>query len=185
MKFPSILVLSVLFSFVVFSSGCKSGSAKPSNPFAQKTVPPPATFSSQESYLGQTPGSYIPQTPAATFPSSGTVSPTQPMTMPSTVPLSDATNGNVSGEKATLFAAKEADWTPVDVASTNNTAFQAMEAKIKTVSSDDGGILKTTTGVSESLVVGTSHVVTTITDESQPVAALTEPQLLYSGKYAE
>jgi hypothetical protein len=35
----------------------------------------------------------------------------------------------------------------------------------------------------ESLVVGTSHVVTTIVDES---AMLTEPQLLlYSGRYAE
>ena len=181
MKFPTLLVLSVLFLFVVLSAGCRNGSAKPSNPFAQKTVPPPATFSSQESYLGQTPGSYVPQTPAATFPSS----PTQPV-MPSNIPLSDATGSTVSGEKATLFAAtKESGWTPVDVASTSQTAFQVMEAKVHSVSSNDNGILKTATGVPEALVVGTSHVVTTITDESQPAATLTEPQLLYSGKYTE
>ena len=177
MKFYNLLVL-VLCSFIVFSSGCKTSgakTAKPSNPFAlnQQTVPPPATFSSQESYLGQTPGSYVPQTPAMPFPSSTTQSP----------------DGDVTGEKATLFSAttaeKETGWVPVEVASTSQTAFQAMESKVGSVSSTDNGILKTASGVSESLVVGTSHVVTTITEEPQSAATLTEPSLLYSGKYTE
>ena len=172
------LSLLLLCSFVLFATGCKTSgakSAKPSNPFAQnqQTVPPPATFSSQESYLGQTPGSFVPQTPAETFPTSAT----QPA------------DNNVSGEKAMLFSAtaaeKETGWVPVEVASTSQTAFQAMESKVSSVSSNDNGILKTATGVSESLVVGTSHVVTTITEEPQSAATLTEPSLLYSGKYAE
>jgi hypothetical protein len=173
-KFPIIIVL---FSLVVFSIGCRSNNAKPSNPFAQnlKTVPPPATFSSQESYLGQTPGTFIPQTPATTFPPSGSGTSIQPAVTPAAVPVSDATN---SSEKATVFAAsKESDWTPV-VATTSQTAFQAMDAKVNSVGSV-GGV---STDASESLVVGTSYAVTTITDELQPETTLTEPALLlYSG----
>jgi hypothetical protein len=184
------LTLLVLFSLVLFSSGCKNGATKPSNPFAQnlQTVPPPVTFSSQESYLGQTPGNYIPQTPATTFPPSGTPVPTQPAIVPSNVPVSDATNN--TGDRATLFTAstaaeKESGWTPVDVASTMNTAFQAMDAKVNSTSSHEGGIVKTVSGDSESLIVGSSHVITTITDDSLPKPALAEQQLLYSGKYGE
>ena len=173
-KFPIIIVL---FSLVIFSIGCRSNSTKPSNPFAQnlKTVPPPATFSSQESYLGQTPGSYIPQTPATTFPPSGSGTSIQPAVTPATVPVSDVTN---SSERATVFAAsKESDWTPV-VAATSQTAFQAIDAKVNSATSI-GGISSDT---SESLVVGTSYAVTTITDELQPETSLTEPALLlYSG----
>ena len=184
MSHKLILIVLVLLSSLVFTVGCKSGGAKPSNPFAQnrQTVPPPATFSSQESYLGQTPGNYVPQTPAATFPSSGSVLPTQP----ANIPLSGATNGNVSDQGATLFAAaeKETGWTPVEVALTSQTAFQAMETKVNSVSSNENGVLKTTTGMPESLIVGTSHVVTAITAESLPEATLSEPPL-YSGKYAE
>ena len=179
------LTLPVLSSFVVFLAGCCSGSGTtPSNPFAQnlQTVPPPATFSSQESYLGQTPGSFVPQTPASTFSPSGSVSPTQSATpSPSSQPLSDAANNGIGGQGATVFAAeKETTWAPVDVASTNNTAFQAMDAKVTSVSTAGNQ-----TDVPESLIVGTSHVVTTIVDEAQPAATLTEPQALYSGKYAE
>ena len=180
--FRTFPVIIVLFSLVVVSSGCKSNNTQPTNPFSQnlKTVPPPGTFSSQESYLGQTPGAYIPQTPATTYPSSGTVSPTQPSptqpaVTPATIPVSDTTN---SSEKASVFAAgKESDWTPVTVA-TSQTAFQAMEAKADSAASAGGNSPET----SESLVVGTAYTVTTITDESQPEPALTEPALLlYSG----
>jgi len=166
------LALLVLFSFALFSAGCQCGnSAKPTNPFAQnQTVPPPATFSSQESYLGQTPGTYIPQTPATVFPSS----PSTPSPQSAITPSNTATGT----EKATLFsAAKESDWTPVTITTTSQTAFQAMEAKVAAARGEIPA-----TG-SESLIAGTSHIVTTITDES---AALPEPPLLlYSGQYVE
>ena len=189
--FHKLPILLVLFSSVIFTVGCNcnSGGAKPSNPFAKnlQTVPPPATFSSQESYLGQTPGTFVPQTPATTFPPSGSISPTQPAVMPSNIPLSDATNSNITNQGAMVFTAaeKESEWSPVEVASTSQTAFQVMDTKVNSVSSNENGILKTTTGIPESVIVSTSHVVTTITDESQPSAVLTEPQLLYSGKYVE
>jgi len=189
MRVSSPLVLfSTLIVLGIFSPGCKNGATKPTNPFAQnlKTVPPPGTFSSQESYLGQTPGNYVPQTPAATFPSSGTPSSTPPAIVPSTIPPSNTTN-NV-GDGAMLFTAstaeKESGWSPVDVASTSNTAFQAMDAKIKTAS-NTSGIVDTVPGVPESLIVGSSHIVTAITDESLPQAAPAEQQVLYSGEYAK
>jgi len=173
-KFPAIILL---FSLAFFPVGCKSNSAKPSNPFAQnlKTVPPPATFSSQESYLGQTPAPYIPQTPATTFPPSGTITSPQPAgTSPATVPVPVTSNSN---ERATVFAATtESDWTPV-VATTSKTAFQAMEAKIDSATSVGGIPIE-----AESLIVGTSYAVTTIADESQSESPLPEPGLLlYSG----
>ena len=166
-------VLLVLFSLAVFLAGCQNNGATPSNPFAKnlQTVPPPSTFSSQGAYLGQTPGTYIPQTPATTFPQSVpvSVSPAQP-----------STTSVDSTEKATLFAAtekeKETDWAPVTMATTSQTAFQAMDAK---VSSNTAAWSADTP---ESLVVGTAYAVTTITDESQPEPPLTEPSLLlYTG----
>jgi len=180
MVFRKLLALLVLFSSVVFLAGCKSGGAGPSNPFAQnqQTIPPPATFSSQESYLGQMPGTFVPQTPAFTFPASGSTPPTQPaITPPANIPLSDATNGNV-GDGAKLFAAadRETTWSPVAVVSTSQTAFQAMDAKVNSAS------VGWQTNAPESLIVGASHVVTTIVDES---TAQTESQLLYSGRYGE
>lgn len=173
MMFPKFSVLFILFSFAVVSVGCQSNGTKPSNPFAQnsQTVPPPATFSSQGAYLGQTPGAYIPQTPATTFPAPAPASPPQ-----SAITHSSTVTGT---EKAALFSAatKESDWTPVAMTTTSQTAFQAVEAK---VAAAGGGIPM---AGSESLITGTSHVVTTITDES---AALPEPQLLlYSGQYTE
>jgi hypothetical protein len=172
------LALLALFSSVVFLVGCKSGGTQPSNPFAQnlQTIPPPATFSSQDSYLGQTPGSFVPQVPASTFSPSGTAAPTSPVS---------ETNAN-AGEGATLFASAgkgdsgDTAWVPIDVASTSNTAFQAMDAKVNSTQSAGG----TQTDAPTSLVVGTSHVVTTIVDEAQPATTLSEPQtLLYSGGY--
>ena len=83
-----LLLLTVGLS--VGSTGCKSsGGSKNSNPFAmdRQTVPPPATFSHQSSYLGQTPGSYNPQQPATVYPS-GT---TAPASIPSNVPLPSST----------------------------------------------------------------------------------------------
>ena len=163
---------SVLFASVVFVAvGCnwQNGGTQPSNPFAQnrQTVPPPATFSSQDSYLGQMPGTYIPQTPAMTFPTSAPAS-----------PASTADSAVNDSEKATLFSTAETEsgWSAVETASTSNTAFQAMEAKSSSGSSADA---------SESLIVGMSHLVTTISDDSPPAAAPPESQLLYSGGYAE
>ena len=175
------LSLLVVFSCVVFSAGCQSKGSQPSNPFAHnlQTVPPPATFSSQDLYLGQIPNGYVPQTPAETFPTSST----PPVTQPNT------TDSNTSGEKATLFSTvaaapvQETGWTPADVTSTSLTAFQALDQKNNPPS--DNSIQATIAGAPESLVVGTSHVVTTIADDSLPAATLHEPAPLYSGRYVE
>jgi hypothetical protein len=187
----------VLISLVIVSVGCNNcGTAKPSNPFAQplqasagQTVPPPGTFSSQGIYLGQTPGSYIPQIPAATFPSTATPSPTQPTVPPTDNPLFDATDtsdgAKVFSSASAATTEKETSWTPVDMATTSHTAFQAMDAKVNSSVSYENGIAKTVSGVSDTLIVGSSPIVTAITDGSQPEASLAEPQLIYSGKYGE
>ena len=192
MAFRELLVPLALVSLVVvLLVGCKSGGTQPSNPFAKnsQTVPPPATFSSQESFLGQAPGAgtFAPQPPASTFQPSGTVMPTQPTTSPSaSIPFSDATNTNAGEQGAMLFAAPtkgtstNAGWEPIVVTSTSQTAFQVLEEKNKAVPAS--GIA---TNASESLVVGTSPIVTAIVDESAPATTLSEPQILYSGKYAE
>jgi len=188
--FRKFSVSLVLFSFAVGLAGCQNGGTQMSNPFAiNQTIPPPATFSSQESYLGQPPGSYVPQSPATTFPGSGfpgsgAASPAQPSAPPPANILSDTTNNNV-GERATLFSAAtretaaDTGWAPIEVTATSKTAFQAMDAKVGTGVSSAGF----QTDNPESLIVGTSHVVTTIVDDSAP---LSEPQvLLYTGGYAE
>lgn len=162
--------LLILFSSIVFMAGCNcsNSGSQPSNPFASnlRTVPPPATFSSQDSYLGQTPGTYIPQTPATTYPAGSLAS-------ADSVLLSNATNG----EKATLFAATEQDsgWTATETALTSQTAFQAMETKVNSspVNSADG----------ESLTVSTTPAVTTIKDDSQSTA--TGSSSVYSGGFTE
>ena len=188
-KLPALLVLG---SLVVLLTGCQNrGGTQPLNPFAfNQTIPPPATFSSQESYLGQTPGGFVPQPPATTFPGSGFPGsgsglPTQPSSSPpANIPFSSDTNPN-SGTGATVFAAAtsepiaETGWAPIEVTATNQTAFQAMDAKINTASAVGGF----QTDNLESLIVGTSHAVTTIVDEA---ATLPEPQvLLYTGGYSE
>lgn len=163
----------ILFSFVIILTGCRSNGTQPANPFAQgpRTVLPPATFSSQESYFGQTPGAgtFVPQPPASTFPSSGAVSPTQPVTSsPASIPSSDTTN-SISGEQgATLFTtasretSRDAGWKPVEVTSTSKTAFQIMETK-----GTAAHLNEIPTDIPESLIVGTTYVVTTIVDETQ------------------
>ena len=163
---------STLFAFIVVVTAgcnCQNGGTQPVNPFAQnrQTIPPPATFSSQDSYLGQTPGTYIPQTPATTYP---------PSAPESSVGAADTTVSN--SEKATLFSAAETEsgWSAVETASTSHTAFQAMEAKANSGSTAD---------MSESLIVGTSQVVTTISEDSPPATTPAEQQLLYSGGYTE
>ena len=175
MKFRKFSALPVLL--IVFAMGCDclNSGTRPSNPYAQnpQIVAPPSTFSSQEMYIRQQSESYVPQTPASTFPAS------EPAQTLSDVPLSGTVNN--SSEKASLFTPekKESDWTAVDVAASNQTAFQAMEAKVYTAS---GG---TPADTSEALIVGTSLVVTTITDESSSAPGLPEPALLYSGKLTE
>lgn len=75
-----------LASGCLYSSGCKSrGSSQPANPFAidRQTAPPPATFSHQTSYLGQSPTTiYAPQGPASTYTPSAAPSP-----IPANAPL--------------------------------------------------------------------------------------------------
>ena len=175
MMISKFSALFILLSITLFSLGCQNSGTKSSNPFAQnlRTVPPPATFSSQDAYLGQMPGNYTPQTPATTFQTQGAVPTTQSAVTPATVM---PTQGNTNTQ-ATVFAAaeKETDWTPVPMRETSLTAFETMDAKV----TNTGGSLA---GTSESLIVGASHVVTTIADESLP-ETLTEPQLLlYSGQ---
>jgi len=185
MILPNFPLLWVLFVLAVFAAGCsgQGNHAQPSNPFAQnlKTVPPPATFSSQESYLGQTPGSFIPQTPATTFSSHspGSASSAQPGVPPSDAALSGS--GTAGGEKATVFTSSEQEtaWAPAAVAATSQTAFQAVQAKVDPDSPGNATLV----GGSETLIVGASHTVTTITDESQPAPALSTPQPLYSGNF--
>jgi len=181
MTFHKFSVLFVIVSTGLIATGCNcfNNSPKPTNPFAQnqQTVPPPGTFSSQEAFLGQTPGSYVPQTPATTFPSQATPSPASVVPSNVTAPNTVSDIGDKVTDKATVFSPPETQtgWTTVEVATTNQTAFQAMEAKAVTGNGSLGD-------APESLVVGASHVVTTITDESTP---LTEPAMLYSGKFAE
>ena len=180
MTFHKFSAFFAVFSVCIFAAGCNcfNNSTKPQNPFAQnqQTVPPPGTFSSQEAFLGQTPGSFVPQTPATTFPTpQGPVTSNPSATSPSDITLPNTVSG--IGEKATLFSSpdKESGWAAVDVATTSKTAFQAMEAKVTTDSTISGDAFG-------SLIVGASHVVTTITDES---TVLNEPATLYSGKFAE
>jgi len=186
MMFRKLPALLLLFSFAMGLAGCQNGSGtSSSNPFAvYQTIPPPATFSSLESFYGQAPGGFVPQPPASTFPGSGAASPTQPSSPPPATILSDTTNNNV-GEGATLFAAAtretaaDTGWAPIEVTTTNQTAFQAMEAKVNTGTSIAGF----QADHPESLIVGTSHVVTTIVDDT---ATLPEPQvLLYTGGYGQ
>jgi len=190
MIFHKFSVSVVLFSFVVLAAGCSNqdNRAKPTNPFAHnlKTVPPPATFSSQESYLGQTPGTFVPQTPATTFPSHplGTTPSPQPETPPANVFSSNTSMNNPadSHERATVFTPSEpaTAWTPADVTTTSHTAFQAIAAKAHSTSSQGNA---TPAEASDTLIVGTSHAVTTIADESPPIPALNTPQPLYSGQF--
>ena len=176
----------LLLTCAASAIGCNTskGGATPSNPFAQnsKTVPSPATFSSQESYLGQTLGTFVPQTPATTFSPAHQepASSTQPSASPSNASVSETESSN---EKVTVFTAAEqgSAWIPVETSSTSNTAFGMLEAKTNVASSEGSGA----TDSSESLVVGTSHMVTTVTGESQPMVSLSEPQQLYSGKFSE
>ncbi len=86
---PSAFALAVCL--MLYFAGCKSsGGSGISHPFAmdRQTVPPPATFSYQAAYLGQTPDTYNPQQPATPFPSaqSSTLSPSAlPSAQPGTV----------------------------------------------------------------------------------------------------
>ncbi|GHT34114.1 hypothetical protein FACS189427_00850 [Planctomycetales bacterium] len=79
-----------LVSALLFFTGCHlAGNSQPNNPFASiQTAAPPATFSAQGAYLGQTPSaSYVPQTPAAAFTPS-----TVPVSIPAATPASGASN---------------------------------------------------------------------------------------------
>ncbi|MDR3183633.1 MAG: hypothetical protein LBT89_12085 [Planctomycetaceae bacterium] len=163
------LLLSVV---VCFSIGCKSSNQVPSNPFAvNRTVPPPATFSSQEAYLGQSPLILPPQTPASVFPGAAAAPPAN-TTLP---PLTSAAE-NAAPEAATLFQSAnvqpsnqeippEPEWSPANVAVTSQTAFQNLETKTNTVSYQDGsGTLKTVSETTQNPVTSSSQIVTEIKD---------------------
>ena len=80
-----------------------------------------------------------------------------------------------------MAAQSESGWTAAEVTLTNQTAFGAMDASSNPTSSFGSGVMN----ASESLVVGTSHIVTTVTDGTQSVASLNEQQSLFSGGYTE
>lgn len=70
-------------------SGCKSSCLSGlSNSLTtdRQTVAPPATFSHQQAYLGQTSGSYVPQSPATVYGPTAPVT-TPPTAIPPNVPL--------------------------------------------------------------------------------------------------
>ena len=100
-NFGFTLAFLLLCGVVLIGIGCRSNGQQPSNPFAanRQTAPPPATFSSQAAYLGQTPSIYIPQTPATVYP--GTPTPlTNPVGAPlpsSPVPATTAPGSTVPG----------------------------------------------------------------------------------------
>lgn len=81
-----------LMLFVAFSLGCRSQGTQPVNPFAmdRQTIPAPATYSYQQSILGQQSSSYQPAAPASTYPGSTTppLSSPAPITYPQDLPPS-------------------------------------------------------------------------------------------------
>ena len=178
-------ILSAFLVCVLATPGCNCTNdchllKSPLNPFAQtaQTVPPPATFSSMESYLGQTPGSFVPTTPASVFPaptSSPAETPTQSIPSNST-PSNSITSGTVlsnavndQGQPVSTLApanvlspASDAVWSPAEVSATDHTAFQAMDAKVYSGSPSASGFQN---DGSDSLVIGSSHSLTTIIDD--------------------
>jgi hypothetical protein len=209
-----ITILAVILSSLTV--GCKNrGNGQPSNPFAmnRQTAPPPATFSHQTQYLGQTPNGYVPQLPVTPYPSgTGT---TLPNTIPTSIPLMDGqgtpgattpnTNSSYGSIGATLFqtsavnsapnvpVASENDWTADDHAATSaeipatrETVFQNLESKSGSISvTDPNGVVKTI-AEPETFAISSSQMVTQVigdSPESPPEAASAQPQSAYAGKY--
>ncbi|MDR2756229.1 MAG: hypothetical protein LBC20_11030 [Planctomycetaceae bacterium] len=179
MKYGKIFFQFIIL-FLFFGGmfiGCKSRENNQlSNPFAlsRQTAPPPATFSHQASYLGQTPSAYVPQLPATTYPSGNnnsipTNTPLPTGTIPSsTIPAAPTTavpNGNYgsinNSSGATLFQTSavtpsqttENDWMVAEtttsnhftaIAATGETAFQNLESKSHSVTTVDTSGIVTT-----------------------------------------
>lgn len=194
------------------SAGCQSsGSAQPKNPFAvdRQTVPPPATFSHQSFYLGQTPVSS--QTPATNY------TPSSPATIPTDVPLpagsvpspSGTGYGSLNAPGATTFrtsailppTAADQGWNastgeatpqavPADASSqiaasyTPETAERNLDTRIGTqgvvLAGGETRIAPTNT---DSLVVSSSQTFTQIVDDQDPGPVFSEPKTNYAGKY--
>ncbi|MCL2006375.1 MAG: hypothetical protein FWG73_09510 [Planctomycetaceae bacterium] len=146
MTLDKFLIVLIVFSLTSTGCNCPSSQCSLPNPFAQtaKTVAPPATFSSQESYLGQMPGNYVPKTPAATFPPVTTTPPP------------------AVGQISPTPTISQSAWSSAEVQATNQTAFQAMDAKLNADTSASSGLSAHT---AESLAVGSTYTVTTISDE--------------------
>jgi hypothetical protein len=167
--------LLIVTACLVIALGCKSNTATPKNPFAwSRTVPPPATFSSQESYLGQSSIVLTPQSSATLFQSQPPVTqPSAPAPIPANMPLPSATPSASTEPAATLFQAStktdatpEPEWSPANVAVTSQTAFQNLETKANTVSfQDQFGNVKTGTEMSPSAINSSGQIVTEITDK--------------------
>lgn len=113
MKHGKLIVCAALIPLLGLLAGCRSSSGKTSNPFAmdRQTVAPPATFSNQPSYLGQTPGGYTPQAPATVYPQ-GTVAPgttgvplPASATVPTTqgIPVTPSPYGSINGGGASTY----------------------------------------------------------------------------------
>jgi hypothetical protein len=141
--FLQFVILTLFFSGLFV--GCKSRENNQlSNPFAlnRQTAPPPATFSHQAAYLGQTPSTYVPQLPATTYPAgnNNTIPANVPLPSgtipPSATPAVTVPNGNYgsindSGNGATLFQTSattatipsvtpESDWTVNETSTPNS-----------------------------------------------------------------
>ncbi len=152
-----------VFVTTLLLSGCKSA-GNPSNPFAmdRQTVPPPATFSYQAAYLGQTPGTYNPQQPATVYPSATTPLQAQPTGGATSYPPSTSTGagnyGSVSAPPASVFGVQPNATPPPSVY-----AAPASPAAAKWQASPSG-----TTGTSMTPPV-----------PDTPVAATSTPQTLF------
>ncbi|MCL2743728.1 MAG: hypothetical protein FWE67_07750 [Planctomycetaceae bacterium] len=99
----------VILTILIFT-GCRlAGNSQPSNPFASiQTAPPPATFSAQGAYLGQTPSAYMPSTIPTTVPATGIGEQFSPVNTPTNpaqpyfVPA-DAGYGSLNPSQGTLL----------------------------------------------------------------------------------
>ncbi|MDR0870908.1 MAG: hypothetical protein LBN39_08965 [Planctomycetaceae bacterium] len=167
-----------IICIVLGFAGCRSDGRQPLNPFAmnrQQTAPPPATFSSQAAYLGQTPSVYVPQSPATVYPGAVTPGTTSPVGAPlpnsAVPPTAEAAPMEKTAAAWTPAPAVAAEWnapnvsSDVPIAETRQTAFQNLESKtntIATVSAD--GTQTALTVQPEKLAVSSAQTVTKIAE---------------------
>lgn len=192
----------IILSYVFLSlAGCQCGqNGQPSNPFAmdRQTVPPPATFSIQPSYLGQS------ACPTTTYPvsSSSSSSTHQPAT---TYPPSSGYGSLNPSPGASVFQnaqTNQGGWTPpssdipqtsellqpstqIATYASNQTAAQSLDTQVGLVrSTTPDGVTQTTYVNPDSLAVSSAQITTKVLGTPQtPEAVAAEPQIMYSGHY--